>query len=715
MPAIPPPADSGTRPRIELASGLLLAALVWALSPPARADDLPKWDPVTQADLAGTQSAAYPDAPAEVLSWKLGIDDSNLTHERAVTEYIRYKVYDPSRAADITRIAAIEASVEDIKISDVTIHGRLTLPGGTVREIGQDSIHKRPLVKRATEETFVQRMFGNEGLVANEQFVAVEGMKPGSVLEFQLVSKLELGPSFIQTLQKPNIPVRRVDCTVHLYQGREFDGAAFVVNPGGLPVDQSFDKSHGIYHVSAANLPPLVDEPLSPSIISRSVTVFDYEDSTMLLTRHPNKLSPVKVDAGDGPWAPVAAKISLIEEDATMVPTESVANRVKGLIAGAASETEKARRIHNFVRDVYTRFRAVPAGSRPLVSHYADMPLDLVMSFDEHPKATVTETDFLWLELAMDREAGLEAEAVLLPDRNVMPFNPRLHSALFLPRPAVRVRVDGAWRLSLSNVPQLFPFGWIPARYQSGAGLIVKRGAQEFVEVQPASAAQSTVEQTGTFALAPDGSLAGHGRRRLTGAPAIALRPRARNASEARFKETLLAHLKTQFPGAEVSVTSVAGMSDPDVPVEYEFDLKWPDYATATKTRLIFKPFATHGQAPSPFDAAVRKNSVQFPFRWREIDDVSLQLPEGYALEAPSAPQSALVGDVLAYKVAIRPLAKANGIHIQRDFVSDVDDVPAKAYPTLKKWYELVAQGDAHELVLAKSKPAAAPAPATSQ
>ncbi len=711
MPAILPSAGPEIHRTIKWPFSLLLAALLWTgPQPAARADDAPTWDPVAPADLAGTQSPAYPDAPAEVLSWKLEIDDTNLTVERRVTEYIRYKVYDPSRAADVTRISAIQASVEDFKLSDVTIHGRLTLPDGTVREIGKESIHERPLQRSASEDTFVQRLFGSEGLVVNEQFVAVEGMKPGSVLEFQLVSKRELAPSYFQMLQKPNIPVRRVDCTVRLYKGGEFDGAAFVVNPGAPGVEQSFDKAHGVYHVSAANLPPLVAEPLSPSVISRSVTVFDYEDSTMLMIRHPKQINPVTVDAGDGPWAPVAAKISMVEEDATMVPTEPVVNRTRSLVEGARSETEKARRIHNFVHDLYVRFRQLPAGSRPVVSHYADMPLDLVMEFDTHPKATVAVNDFVWLELGMDRAAGLDAQAVLLPDRNVMPFNPRLHSGLFLPQLAVRAHVDGGWQFSLSNVPDLLPFGWIPARYQNGHGLVVQRGAQLFVDVPSASAAQSTIEETGMFALNPDGSLTGRAHRRLTGAPAIALRPRARDASPARFKQTILRRLKAQFPAAEMSVTSVAGMGDPDAPLEYDFDLKWPDYATATKTRLIFRPFAIHGQAPSPFTASVRKNPVEFPFHWREVDDVSVQLPDGYALEAPSAPQSAVVGEVLSYKVAIGPLANANGIRVHRDFVSDVGDVPATAYPTLKKWYDLVGQGDMHELVLAKAKPAAAPA-----
>jgi len=49
--------------------------------------------------------------------------------------------------------------------------------------------------------------------------------------------------------------------------------------------------------------------------------------------------------------------------------------------------------------------------------------------------------------------------------------------------------------------------------------------------VPPPPAKDSLIENTGTFQLNPDGSLSGHGRRRLTGEPAILLRPRARNAT----------------------------------------------------------------------------------------------------------------------------------------------------------------------------------------
>ncbi|MGD1032639.1 MAG: hypothetical protein ABSA05_16035 [Opitutaceae bacterium] len=714
MPAIPTFPGLGTRRRLKWAFGSALTALLWVGSPrTAGAEEAATWDPISPADLAETQSAANPEAPAAVLFWKIEIDDRDLVPTgRHVTEYIRYKVYDPSRTEDITRIAGIEESVEGTKVSDVTIRGRLTLPDGTVREIGQDSIHERPLLRRATEDTFLQRLFGSEGAELKEQFVAVEGIKPGSVLEFRTDSNLRLTYNFIKNLQKLNIPVRHVDCTVDLFQGKEFNGAAFSANPTGLTIDQSFDQKRAVYHVSASNLPPLVDEPMAPTVNSRSLTVFDYEDNTMLALRHP--MNSVRTVAADGPWAPVAAKVGMIEADATLVFAQAQVNEAKTVVAGAASETEKARRIHNFVHDLYMKFRVSVAAKGPVVSHFADMPLDFVMDFDKHPNGTVTAGDFLWLEIAMDRAFGIESQAVLLPNRNVMPFNPRLPSALFVPQIAARVKVDGAWKISLPNLQEWVPFGWVPARFQNGVALVAHDGKQEFVDVPYTPAAQSTIEETGSFALNPDGSLEGHGHRRLTGEPAIALRPRQRDATDSQFQAIVARRLKTQFPSAEIKVTSVAGLGDPDVPLEFDFDLKWPAYATATKTRLIFLPFAIHGQAPPQFSASERKYSVEFPFRWREIDDVSLQLPAGYELESPTAPPSAVVGDVLSYKVSIGA-ADAKGIRIRRDFVSDLSGVPATAYPTLKKWYDMVAQGDMHELVIAKAKPAAAPVPSSTQ
>jgi len=71
-----------------------------------------------------------------------------------------------------------------------------------------------------------------------------------------------------------------------------------------------------------------------------------------------------------------------------------------------------------------------------------------------------------------------------------------------------------------------------------------------------------------------------------------------------------------------------------------------------------FPTVSLHGQSPSPFAADTRKNAIEFPFHWQEIDDVSLQVPGGYSLEAPSAPPAAAVGDILTYKVSIGPLAR---------------------------------------------------------
>ncbi len=62
----------------------------------------------------------------------------------------------------------------------------------------------------------------------------------------------------------------------------------------------------------------------------------------------------------------------------------------------------------------------------------------------------------------LDRAVGLEAQTVLLPNRQLMRFNPQFVSDLFLHEDAARVRVDGAWRFALPTADQPLPFGQLP-------------------------------------------------------------------------------------------------------------------------------------------------------------------------------------------------------------------------------------------------------------
>ena len=120
-----------------------------------------------------------------------------------------------------------------------------------------------------------------------------------------------------------------------------------------------------------------------------------------------------------------------------------------------------------------------------------------------------------------------------------------------------------------------------------------------------------------------------------------------------------------------------------------------------------------HG-APAVFTSETRKHPIFFDHTWSENDDVEIALPEGYTLEAGSAPAN--VGDPKGtvgstYQLAFKP--KARQLVYKRYFAMGGNGAiafQAVSYPQLKHFFDSIQRSDEHTLVL-KPKPAAPPEP----
>ena len=439
----------------------------------------------------------------------------------------------------------------------------------------------------------------------------------------------------------------------------------------------------------------------------RALTVFTSYSQRNVKFQARNRNDSFDIDAKLGPWASLSTLFYLLEIDATD-PYRSLKSQVAKIVGDATSETEKARRIHRYVAETYQRFLKVNRRTVPTIFNSA--PLDAVLNFQDYSTYPITWKDFLWLDLALDRAAGLETQAILLPNRRLMRFNPQYYSEVFMPTAAARVRVDGSWQYSMPMTTDDLPFGRLAWPFEGSMGLIAQTNKVEFITIPPAPAAVTTTETKGEFILGIDGSLSGHAERRITGHRAIILRSELRKLSPQERRDAIDRSLKTEFSAATAVAGDVGGVDDVDAPLAYGFDLTWDDYAVSTKKRMIFRPSVLHGTAVSPFSAETRHNLVDFPYHWRDIDDLSLQLPTGYQLEAPSAPRSFPRKD-LNYQVDLTYAADTRQLHLRRDFSSELSYVQPSNYTALRGLYANVARGDAHELILVKSDPAASPAP----
>src|SRR5580693_7588399 len=74
------------------------------------------WDPIDPAELAESAPKIDPAAAAEVIFRKITINDRDYPDDRTVSEYVRYKVFDPEKATNITRVSARSISFDGTEL-----------------------------------------------------------------------------------------------------------------------------------------------------------------------------------------------------------------------------------------------------------------------------------------------------------------------------------------------------------------------------------------------------------------------------------------------------------------------------------------------------------------------------------------------------------------------------------------------------------------------
>src|SRR5205085_1575771 len=76
-------------------------------------------------------------------------------------------------------------------------------------------------------------------------------------------------------------------------------------------------------------------------------------------------------------------------------------------------------------------------------------------------------------------------------------------------------------------------------------------------------------------------------------------------------------------------------------------------YAQRTGKRLFLQPAFFERGRGALFTATGRRNMVYFNYPWSEEDNVEIELPEGFALDSPDAPQPFSAGTISKYDVHV--------------------------------------------------------------
>jgi len=168
---------------------------------------------------------------------------------------------------------------------------------------------------------------------------------------------------------------------------------------------------------------------------------------------------------------------------------------------------------------------------------------------------------------------------------------------------------------------------------------------------------------------------------------------------EESVKELVQQSVKT----AEISQVVMENIGAPDQPFIYKFHIRIPDYAQKTGKRLFLQPAFFQKGDPPRFTASERTHPIYFHYSWKEEDQVTVELPEGYTLELPQIPAPLTVGDITEYEV--KATIEGNKLTFQRNLFFDKLMFAKEQYPSVKAYFDACHEGDNTTLTLKQTAP----------
>jgi len=313
-----------------------------------------------------------------------------------------------------------------------------------------------------------------------------------------------------------------------------------------------------------------------------------------------------------------------------------------------------------------------------------------------------TGGDIDQLFAALATAAGFEARPAILRDRSDVFFDKNVTNSYVLRAIDMAVKVGNQWRFFEPGTPYI-PFGMIRWQQEAIPALILDPKEAAFVQT-PVTPAEKTVQKrTATFKLSEDGTLEGDVRMEYTGHLAVEKKEQNDDDSPSQREETLRDMMKGRMSTAEISKITIENVTDSDKPFVYAFHVRVPGYAQRTGKRLFLQPSFFQKGIGAMFPASTRKLSIYFHYAWKEEDNITIELPAGFALDNADVPAPLKAGEVVDYKVWMGVTKKGDELQFKRTFSFNALLFPVSSYAPLKQVFDELHESDNHTISLKQS------------
>lgn len=638
---------------------LLAAAAVCALLSTAliAADEL-QFKTATPAELAMKDVAIAPGASAVILDWMQRTDDQN----QRTYEYVRIKVLkdEGKKYGDIsiTHVPLL-TNIEKIK-------ARVTKPDGSVVPF--------------TGKVYDKVVFKAGGVRLVSKTFTLPDVQAGSILEYSYEQGFRNNLIFDTFFKvQRELPVLHETLWLRPYT---MGGYSTFFIYKGLPEGKKPIKNGDHFDMELENIPAFEEEPFSPPEGWVKPTVIFYYASH-------------ETPTAEAFWKHTAKSYGESVEG-FLNERGGVREEAQKAIAGANTPEEKLRKL-------YARAQQVRNLSfEPQKTEQEERELrDIKSSVD------VLKNNYGWRDdinrffVTMARSAGFEAYVVRIGDRSDWFLSKRLPLGTQINNEVALVNLDGK-ELLLDPATPFAPFGMLSWEKTnvSGIKVVKKSDGPQWMEIPQDPPEKAQLQRVAKLHL--DGEvLKGHVTLTYSGHEAMAVRREQHNHDDATAKKNIEDDVKGWFfNGSTVKLTKLDGLRGAEGPLVAELDVELPSTGAVTGSRALVPLAVFSAASKSPLSSERRKNDLYFHHQYRIDDDVTLDVPAGYNVEAiPAAHTNDLGG--LSYTRSVEQ--KPGAVHLTRTLAVKTISIEADKYNLVRDFFKQVAAADQDQVVFKKA------------
>lgn len=637
--------------------GLLLAATGTSWSRVRAGGE--EWRPVDAAHLALKAAIVEPNADAEAIFWDIRIDDGG-ANDLVLSHYVRIKIFTERGRDNHSKVDI--PYVGRTKIKDVA--ARTIKPDGSIVELAKEDIVEKVVVKIS-------------GLKLRTKTFAFQGLEPGAIIEYRWKEVISNASADNMRLQfQRDIPVQAVTYRIKPAGKKDFN-----IRNYNMPRFYFQKEKDGFQITTVKNMAAFREEPMMPPEDSvRSWAMVQYVTFFSLMGAYP--LLAAQVHWGSEPFMKVDKEIK---------------QKASEIIAGTTDQDEQLNKILDFCR---TNIKNTD-DKNAFTEEQLEKLKDNKKPADTLKRGVGSSVDISLLFAALANAAGFQARIALLPDRGRRFFDRNVIIAGALRPEAIAVRVGENWKF-YDLVSRYITPGMLRWQAEGVDGMIAD-SSPEWIKTPMTPPEKSQEKRIANLTLDENGTLEGDVTIEYTGHLGVERKLLNDDDSPVQREENLKEATKARLSSVELTNIVIENATDPAKPFIYKYHVRVPGYAQRTGKRMFIQPAFFHKGIDAMFSAGTRRFPIYFHFPWSEEDEITLTLPNGYALENADRPAPISAGPVSRYEAKIGVMNDQRTLKYNRSFYFGARDsilFPVETYQTIKRLFDEINRADNHMITL---------------